>query len=78
MTRNVRYQFLLVYNFSEAAKRRGVEDVAAAVAAGALPVGRDAGLPLHRFPLEHTADAHRAVEQGAVGKVLVAVSEASG
>jgi NADPH2:quinone reductase len=78
MTRNVRFQFLLVYNFSEEAKRRGVEDVAAAVAAGALPVGADAGLPLHRFPLERTADAHRAVEEGAVGKVVIDVAGASG
>jgi NADPH2:quinone reductase len=34
-------------------------------------VGESAGLPLHRFPLERTADAHAAVEAGAVGKVLI-------
>jgi NADPH2:quinone reductase len=28
---------------------------------------------LHRFPLERTADAHDAVEGGAVGKVLIDV-----
>jgi NADPH2:quinone reductase len=49
----------------------------AAVGAGALRVGADAGLPLHRFPLERTADAHAAVEASAVGKVLVDVSPAS-
>ncbi|MFJ8113767.1 hypothetical protein [Streptomyces sp. NPDC096132] len=43
------------------------EDVAA-VRAGALPIGEEHGLPLVRFPLEHTADAHRAVEGGAVGR----------
>jgi NADPH:quinone reductase-like Zn-dependent oxidoreductase len=32
------------------------------------------GLPLLRFPLERTADAHDAVEHGAVGKVLVDVA----
>jgi len=37
-------------------------------------VGEDAGLPLHRFPLENTADAHQAVQDGAVGKVLIDVS----
>jgi NADPH2:quinone reductase len=31
-------------------------------------------LPLHRFSLEDTADAHAAVERGAVGKVLIDVT----
>ena len=73
MFRNVRYQFVLVYTVPPAAKARAVADVAAAVAAGALPVGEEHGLPLHRFPLERTADAHDAVERGAVGKVLIDV-----
>ena len=78
MNRNVRYQFVLVYTVPAEAKERAVADVSAAVADGALPVGRDAGLPLHRFPLEQTARAHEAVEQSAVGKVLIDVSEAGG
>jgi NADPH2:quinone reductase len=41
---------------------------------GAVRVGEDAGLPLHVFPLAETAQAHRAVEDGAVGKVLVDVT----
>jgi NADPH2:quinone reductase len=49
--------------------------VSAAVADGALEVGEAAGLPLLRFPLERTADAHDAVEQGAVGKVLIDIAE---
>jgi NADPH2:quinone reductase len=73
MRRNVRYQFVLVYTVPGAAKTEAVEDVASAAADGALPVGEDAGLPLHRFPLERTADAHDAVEGGAVGKVLIDV-----
>ncbi len=73
MTGNVRYQFILVYTMPEAAKRRAVQDVSAAVAAGALGVGDAAGLPLRRFPLDRTADAHDAVENGAVGKVLIDV-----
>jgi NADPH2:quinone reductase len=71
MQRNLRYQFVLVYTVSREAKDQAVADIAAAAADGALPVGEDAGLPLHRFPLERTADAHAAVEHGAVGKVLV-------
>ena len=71
--RNVRYAFVLVYTVPRGAKDRAVADVAAAVADGALPVGDEAGLPLHRFPLDQTAAAHTAVENGAVGKVLIDV-----
>jgi NADPH:quinone reductase len=71
---NARYQFVLVYTVPPAAKEQAVADVAAAVADGALPVGEEVGLPLHRFPLERTAEAHDAVEHGAVGKVLIDVA----
>ena len=74
MTRNTRFQFVLVYTVPERAKRNAVEDVTAAVAAGVLGVGEENGLPLHRFPLERTADAHAAVEGGVTGKVLVDVA----
>jgi NADPH:quinone reductase len=73
MRANVRYQFVLVYTVPQHAKEHAVSDVAAAVAAGALPVGEEAGLPLIRFPLERTGDAHDAVHDGAVGKVLIDV-----
>lgn len=78
MSRNIRHQFVLVYTLPPAAKVQAVGDVSAAAAAGALAVGEDAGLPLHRFPLERTADAHAAVEGGAVGKVLVDVGRPAG
>ncbi|HET9692078.1 MAG TPA: NADPH:quinone reductase [Acidimicrobiales bacterium] len=73
MVANARYQFVLLYGVPTAAKAAAVEGVAAALADGALRVGEQAGLPLHHFPLEATADAHRAVEGGAVGKVLIDV-----
>jgi NADPH2:quinone reductase len=73
MSRNIRYQFVLVYTVPRAVKDQAVADVSAAVADGALPVGADAGLPLHRFVLEQTDEAHAAVEGGAVGKVLIDV-----
>ncbi|ARQ70097.1 NADPH:quinone reductase [Streptomyces marincola] len=72
--RNVRYQFLVLYTVGEQALRAGAEDVAAALRDGALPVGEEAGLPLHRYPLEETGRAHDAVAAGAVGKVLVEVT----
>jgi NADPH2:quinone reductase len=68
---NVAYRFVLVYTVPSPAKDEAVADVSAAVADGALPVGEEAGLPLHRFPLERAADAHAAVEAGGVGKVLI-------
>jgi NADPH:quinone reductase len=73
MSANTRYQFVLVYTMPAAAKELAIRDVNDAVSAGALRVGEQAGLPLHRFPLEKTADAHAAVEANAVGKVLIDV-----
>ena len=74
MSRNIRYQFVLVYTVPPAVKDAAVADVVAAAEAGALEVGTAAGLPLHRFPLEQTAAAHSAVEGGAVGKVLIDIA----
>jgi NADPH2:quinone reductase len=75
MTLNARLQFILLYTVGEEALAAGAEDVAAAVADGALGVGEEYGLPLLRFPLEQTAAAHDAVESGAVGKVLVDIAD---
>ncbi|MEU6750718.1 zinc-binding dehydrogenase, partial [Spirillospora sp. NPDC046719] len=74
MVLNTRLQFLVLYTAGPEVRAAAAEDVAAAVRAGALPVGEEHGLPLVRFPLDRTADAHRALESGAVvGKVLVDV-----
>ncbi|MFJ5985332.1 NADPH:quinone reductase [Lentzea sp. NPDC092896] len=74
MVMNTRFQFLVLYTAGPQVLAAAVEDVTAALADGALPVGEEHGLPLLRFPLDHTADAHRAVENGAVGKVLIDVA----
>ena len=74
MTANARWQFVLVYTEPRRAKEIGVEDVNAAVLDGAVRVGEDAGLPLHVYPLEQTAQAHQAVQDGAIGKVLIDVT----
>ena len=73
MTPNVRWQFVLVYTAPEDWRARALEDVAAAILDGAVRVGDEAGLPLHHYALEQAAEAHAAVENGAVGKVLIDV-----
>jgi NADPH:quinone reductase len=73
MAPNSRWQFVLVYNAPDDWRARAIEDVAAAVLDGAARVGDDAGLPLHHYSLEQAAEAHAAVENGAVGKVLIDV-----
>jgi NADPH2:quinone reductase len=72
--KNLRFQFLILYTLDAGLLQAAMDDVSAAVAAGAIRAGEDAGLPLHHYPLEQTAAAHDAVEQGAVGKVLLEVS----
>jgi NADPH2:quinone reductase len=74
MFANLRWQGVVVYTVPEVAKAYAVADVAAAVAEGALRAGEEAGLPLHRFPLEKAQDAHAAVQNNAVGKVIVEVT----
>ncbi len=75
MVLNARLQFILLYTVGETALAAAAEDVATAVADGVLEVGEEYGLPLVRFPLEQTAAAHDAVENGAVGKVLIDVAD---
>ena len=73
MTPNVRWQFVLVYNAPDDWRARALDDLSAAVMDGAAQVGDEVGLPLHHYPLEQAAEAHAAVEDGAVGKVLLDV-----
>ena len=73
---NVRFQWVLLYTVGQGALRAAADDVTAAVADGAFGVGDEHGLPVHHYPLERTADAHAAVEGGAVGKVLIDVADA--
>jgi NADPH:quinone reductase len=77
MVLNARYQFVLVYTVGWDRIADAAAAINAAIEDGALRVGEEAGLPLHHFALEDTAAAHRAVEAGAVGKVLVTVPHGS-
>lgn len=74
MLPNARWQFVLLYTLSGTVLGQAIADVNDAVAAGAYRVGEEAGLPLHRFALEDTAAAHRAVEDHVVGKVLIDIA----
>lgn len=74
-SKNLRYQFILLYSLDPALLKAAMEDVYAAVEAGAYAVGEERGVPLHHYPLEQAAAAHDAVEGGAVGKVLLDVAE---
>ncbi|SFW83664.1 NADPH:quinone reductase [Amycolatopsis australiensis] len=73
---NARYQFLVLYTVGAGKLRAGAEDITAAMADGALRLGEDRGVPVHRFPLAETAAAHTASEKGATGKVLIDVTAA--
>ena len=70
-SKNVRIQGVLLYTLGADLVAAAGADVSAAVAAGALRVGEDVGVPLHHFALEDAAAAHDAVENGAIGKVLI-------
>jgi NADPH2:quinone reductase len=74
-SKNLRYQYLILYTLDNRLIRAAVEDISAALDAGALRVGEDAGVPLHHFPLDQAAAAHDAVENGAIGKVLIDISD---
>jgi NADPH2:quinone reductase len=75
MVPNARWQFVLLYTAPTVAKAQAVDDISVAMLDGAVRIGEDVGLPLHHFPLEETAQAHAAVEAGAVGKVLIDVAD---
>ena len=73
--KNVRWQGVLIYTVGPRAVAAAVEDITAALHDGVLPVGEEAGLPLTWFPLEETAAAHDAVENGTTGKILIRVAD---
>lgn len=75
--KNARWQGLLLYTVGPEALSAAADDITAALEAGALPVGVDAGLPLTWFSLEDTAAAHDAVANGVTGKVLIRVTDSA-
>jgi NADPH2:quinone reductase len=75
MALNARWQFVLLYTMPIEAKADAVAALTAALAAGAVRLGEEVGLPVHRFSLEQTAQAHAAVADGAIGKALIVIEE---
>jgi NADPH:quinone reductase len=73
MVPNARWQFVLLYTSPDHWRARALDDLSTAVEDGALRVGSEAGLPVHHYPLDQAAQAHAAVEAGAIGKVLIDV-----
>ena len=73
--KNLRVQGVLLYTVGEPALDAAIEDITHALEDGALPVGDAHGLPLIWFDLDQTAAAHDAVENAAVGKVLIRVAD---
>jgi NADPH2:quinone reductase len=71
--RNLRVQFVLVLTLSAADKDFASADITRAAADGALAVGEEAGLPIHRFPLRRTGEAQDAVQAGILGKAVVEI-----
>ncbi len=68
MAPNITLRFMLLYTVAPAQRQDAIAHTTAAVAAGALTP-----LPFHRFTLDQIAEAHDAVEQGVIGKVLIAL-----
>ena len=66
---NVNVRFVLVYDMPEPAKDAAVKDINELLEAGKLT-----HLLGPRFPFEATADAHRAVEGGAIGNVTIDIT----
>jgi NADPH2:quinone reductase len=66
MTANVSLRFVLLYGVARVALHEAATDITQALEDGALTE-----LPVTRFSLDQIADAHDAVEAGAVGKVVV-------
>ena len=75
MLKNVSLDFVLTYTTTTEEKDNAVAAVAEAVNSGAFKAGDEAGLPILRYPFERVADAHEAVEQHAVGKVVIEVTQ---
>jgi NADPH:quinone reductase len=69
MTPNIVLRFVLVYTMPGEAIEQSIADITQMLRDGALTEPQ-----LHRFRLAETAAAHDAVENGAVGKVLIDLS----
>jgi NADPH2:quinone reductase len=74
MRKNISLDFVLSGTTTPAEQDNAVAAVAAAVNARALRAGEEHGLPILRFPSDGVAQAHEAVENHAVGQVMIEVT----
>jgi NADPH2:quinone reductase len=70
MAANIALRFMLLYVVPAAELQAAIARTSAALAAGALST-----LPIQRFSLAQAAAAHVAVEQGALGKVVIDLAQ---
>lgn len=75
MVTNARWQFVLLYTAPAEAKGHAIDDISAALLDRAIDVGEHRGIALHHFTLDQAADAHRAVQESVVGKVLIDLAD---
>lgn len=71
MSLNLSWHYILLYTFPPETWLTAAADINEALTAGAIRGGPDAGLPFHHFVLADVAGAHQAVQDGAIGKVIV-------
>ena len=76
-SKNLRYQFFLLYGVPQPLLVDAAEDITVALGRGVIRVGEENGLPIRHYPLEEAGAAHDAVEQGVVGKVLLDLQDVS-
>ena len=72
---NARFQWVLLYTVGQAGPARGGRGHHRRPRRRRLRHRRGARPPVHHYPLEQTAAAHAAVEDGVVGKVLLDVAD---
>ncbi|QPF90694.1 NADPH:quinone reductase [Bradyrhizobium commune] len=76
MTSNARYQFILIYTVTEAAKVQAAKAIGHALQDGAVAVGDERGVPVHHYRLNQTRQAHAALEKGGiVGRVVIDLTQ---
>jgi NADPH2:quinone reductase len=73
MALNLSWHFILLYTFPPHTWFTAAAAITDALQSGGIGGGIGAGLPMHHYSLDEVAQAHLAVQNGTIGKVLVDV-----